>query len=130
MSIIFEINRRFLREVAACCIGDENRLRRMSIIEEEGEKKIRMAHLAIVGSHSVNGGRIVLDVVVNDVDEAVSGIALKLRYPDSFSRFVECTDGDLFPSGDCYFAEPAPGSGAVFIGRSATSPARASPSPS
>ena len=35
--------------------GDEDRLRRMSIVEESGNKQINMAHLAIVGSHAVNG---------------------------------------------------------------------------
>lgn len=35
--------------------GDSDRMRRMSIIEEGGEKKINMAHLSIVGSHTVNG---------------------------------------------------------------------------
>ena len=53
--IIYEINRRFLRDVSVRYISDEERLRRMSIVEETPEKKIRMAHLAIVGSHSVNG---------------------------------------------------------------------------
>ncbi len=55
LEIIYEINRRFLREVSAFFVGDEERMRRMSFIEEGAEKKIRMAHLAIVGSHSVNG---------------------------------------------------------------------------
>ncbi len=55
LEIIYEINRRFLEEVAAKYPGDADRLRRMSIIEEGAEKKVRMAHLAIVGSHRVNG---------------------------------------------------------------------------
>jgi starch phosphorylase len=55
MTIIFEINRRFLDGVAAQYPGDSERLRRMSIIEEGAEKRVRMANLAIVGSHSVNG---------------------------------------------------------------------------
>lgn len=55
LSIIYEINRRFLRDVSAFYVGDKRRMRAMSFIEEDGEKKIRMAHLAIVGSHSVNG---------------------------------------------------------------------------
>ncbi len=55
LQIVFEINRRFLREVSRRFPGDEERLKRMSIIEEGTEKKVRMAHLAIVGSHSVNG---------------------------------------------------------------------------
>jgi len=53
--IICEINARFLSEVAARWPGDNARLRRMSVFEEEGGRKIRMAHLAIVGSHAVNG---------------------------------------------------------------------------
>jgi len=67
---------------------------------------------------SVDGGRIVLDVILTDIDEPITGIALKLNYPDSFSKFIECTAGDLFPSGQCFFAEPSSGSGEVFIGRS------------
>ncbi|MBN1522476.1 MAG: glycogen/starch/alpha-glucan phosphorylase [Candidatus Aureabacteria bacterium] len=55
LQIIYEINLRFLREVANRFPGDNDRLRRMSIIEEGDPKKIRMAHLSIVGSHSVNG---------------------------------------------------------------------------
>ena len=55
MDIIFEINSRFLREVSYHFPGDLDRLRRMSIIEEGGEQQVRMAYLAIVGSHSVNG---------------------------------------------------------------------------
>jgi glycogen phosphorylase len=53
--IIFQINDRFLKEVAARFPGDIERLRRMSIVSEDGEKHIRMAYLAIIGSHSVNG---------------------------------------------------------------------------
>lgn len=55
MEIIYEINARFLSEVAAVWPGDIERQRRLSIIAEDGEKSVRMAYLAIVGSHSVNG---------------------------------------------------------------------------
>jgi len=55
LEIIYEINRRFLDEVRARFPGDETRLTRMSLIGEEGEKRVRMAHLAAVGSHAVNG---------------------------------------------------------------------------
>lgn len=55
LMIIFEINMRFLKEVAIRFPGDNERLRRMSLIEEGENKKVRMAHLAIVGSHSING---------------------------------------------------------------------------
>jgi starch phosphorylase len=55
LEIIYEINRRFLDEVRARFPGDEARVRRMSLIGEDGAKSIRMAYLATVGSHAVNG---------------------------------------------------------------------------
>ncbi|MFA6600724.1 MAG: glycogen/starch/alpha-glucan phosphorylase [Candidatus Omnitrophota bacterium] len=55
VQIIYEINYRFLREVASVHPGDNDLLRRISLIDEGDPKRIRMAHLAIVGSHSVNG---------------------------------------------------------------------------
>ena len=55
MEIIFEINARFMAEVSMHWPGDNDRLRRMSIVEEGNEQQVRMAHLAIVGSFSVNG---------------------------------------------------------------------------
>ncbi|VFQ42947.1 glycogen/starch/alpha-glucan phosphorylase [Desulfoluna butyratoxydans] len=55
MQIIFEINHRFLDEVKAKWPGDTGRLAAMSIIEESHPRQVRMAHLAIIGSHSVNG---------------------------------------------------------------------------
>ncbi len=55
LQIIYEINRRFLESVAAKWPNDGGRQIRMSVIEEGADKKVRMAHLAIVGSHSVNG---------------------------------------------------------------------------
>ncbi|ABQ25900.1 glycogen/starch/alpha-glucan phosphorylase [Geotalea uraniireducens] len=55
LQIVFDINTRFMEEVKERFPGDSDRLSRMSIVEEHWERKIRMAHLAIVGSHSVNG---------------------------------------------------------------------------
>jgi glycogen phosphorylase len=55
MQIIYEINQRFLNDVSKKYPGDSDRLRRMSLIEEGQERMVRMAHLAVVGSHSVNG---------------------------------------------------------------------------
>ena len=55
LEIIYEINRRFLDEVRLRYPGDEDRVRRMSIIDETGGRYVRMAHLACVGSHAVNG---------------------------------------------------------------------------
>ncbi len=53
--IIFEINRRFLDEVRNRFPGDEQRISRMSLIDESGGRYVRMAHLACVGSHAING---------------------------------------------------------------------------
>ena len=55
LEIIYEINRRFLDDVRARFPGDQGRVTRMSLIEETPVKQVRMAHLAIVGSHSTNG---------------------------------------------------------------------------
>ena len=55
LEIIYEINRRFLEEVRARFPGDEARVARMSLIGEEGGKRVRMANLATVGSHAING---------------------------------------------------------------------------
>ena len=55
LEIIYEINRRFLGDVRRLFPADEGRVQRVSVIEEGGAKKVRMAHLAVVGSHSING---------------------------------------------------------------------------
>ena len=71
LEIIYEINRRFLEEVRARFPGDEARAARMSIIDEGGERAVRMAHLATVGSHTVNGvaalhSRLLAETVLRD----------------------------------------------------------------
>jgi starch phosphorylase len=55
LEIIYEINRRFIDRVRGRFPGDESRVQRMSLIEEGFPQKVRMAHLAIAGSHSTNG---------------------------------------------------------------------------
>jgi len=55
LEIIYEINRRFLGTVRDRFPGDEERVKRVSLIEERPDRKIRMANLAIVGTHSTNG---------------------------------------------------------------------------
>ena len=55
LEIIYEINRRFLEEVKLRFPEDGNRLARMSLIDEGGQKSVRMANLACVGSHAING---------------------------------------------------------------------------
>ena len=55
LQILYEINHRFLKQVATRWPGDRSRQQRMSLIEEGTPKMVRMANLAIVGSHAVNG---------------------------------------------------------------------------
>ena len=55
LEIIYEINRRFLGDLRSRYPGDDELLRRVSLIDEAGEKYVRMAHLASVGSHAING---------------------------------------------------------------------------
>ncbi len=55
LEIVYEINARFLDEVRIRFLGDEARIVRMSLIDENGGRYVRMAHLACVGSHAVNG---------------------------------------------------------------------------
>jgi starch phosphorylase len=74
LQIIQEINRRFLDEVRARCPGEEEKLRRMALIGGEGSGRVRMAHLAIAGSHAVNGvsalhSRLVAESLVPDFAE-------------------------------------------------------------
>ncbi|MEJ2345030.1 MAG: glycogen/starch/alpha-glucan phosphorylase [Gammaproteobacteria bacterium] len=55
LEIIYEINARFLDQVRTRFLGDHARLARMSLINEQGERSVRMAHLACVGSYAING---------------------------------------------------------------------------
>jgi glycogen phosphorylase len=55
LEIVYEINRRFLDDVRRRYPGDESRVQRVSMIEEGPARRVRMAHLAVVGSHSTNG---------------------------------------------------------------------------
>jgi starch phosphorylase len=55
LEIVYEINRRFLNEVQSRFPSDEEKLQRLSLIDERGERYVRMANLACVGSHAING---------------------------------------------------------------------------
>ena len=82
LEIIFEINRRLLDEVRTRFPGDEGRVQRVSLVEEGAERKIRMANLAIVGSHSTNGvaaihSQLLRTVTVKDLAE---------MFPERFSN--------------------------------------------
>ena len=74
LEIIYLINMLFLREVEARFPGDHDRLRRMSIIGEEPERRVRMAHLAVVGTEAVNGvaelhSKLLRETVLDDFAE-------------------------------------------------------------
>jgi starch phosphorylase len=82
LEIIYEINRRFLGDVSEKFPGDTGRLARTSIIEEHPERKVRMANLAIVGSHSTNGvskihSQLLRETTVKDLAE---------MFPERFSN--------------------------------------------
>jgi starch phosphorylase len=86
LEIIYEINRRFLDEVRARYPGDDARLARLSLIDETGPRYVRMAHLATVGSHKVNGvaelhSELLKETVLRDFAEL---------WPD---RFCNITNG-------------------------------------
>src|SRR5438552_16409280 len=55
LEIIYEINARFLDEARIRFFGDEERVTRLSLIDEGGDRYVRMANLACVGSHAING---------------------------------------------------------------------------
>ena len=74
LEIILEINRRLLDDVRTRFPGDEGRVARVSLVEESGEQRVRMANLAIVGSHSTNGvaaihSRLLRTTTVKDLAE-------------------------------------------------------------
>jgi starch phosphorylase len=78
LQIIYEINARFLEQVRRRFPGDEARAARMSLVEEAQEKQVRMAHLAIVGSHKVNGvsalhSRLIRETLFRDFAELYPG---------------------------------------------------------
>ncbi|XP_006632545.1 glycogen phosphorylase, liver form [Lepisosteus oculatus] len=82
LQIIYEINQKHLDKMAALFPGDMDRIRRMSLIEEDGGKKINMAHLCIVGSHAVNGvAQIHSNIIKKDVFRDFSELE-----PDKFQN--------------------------------------------
>jgi starch phosphorylase len=84
--IIYEINRRFLDEVRERFPGDDGAASRLSLIDESGEKYVRMAHLAAVGSHRINGvAALHSDLLTKTVLKDLYGM-----YPE---RFLNVTNG-------------------------------------
>jgi len=86
LEIVFEINKRFLEEVRSKFPGDEDRVRRMSLIDEHGDRRVRMAALSIVASHKVNG-----------VSALHSGLMVQTIFSDFAAlypdRFTNVTNG-------------------------------------
>lgn len=78
LQIIYEINQRFLQQASAKWRFDSSRIRNVSIVEEGEQKLIRMANLAIIGSHSVNG-----------VSQLHSDLITEKMVPDFFSLWPE-----------------------------------------
>jgi starch phosphorylase len=82
LEIIYEVNRRFLEDVRVRHPGDEERLRRVSLIQEGPQRRVRMANLAVVGSHSTNGvaeihSRLLRTTVLRELAE---------HFPERFSN--------------------------------------------
>ena len=86
LEIIYEINRRFLDEVRAGHSGDDLLLRRLSLIDESGDKYVRMAHLACAGSHAING-------VAAMHTELLKQTVLRDFYAVSPGKFFNVTNG-------------------------------------
>ena len=86
LELIYEINRRFLDQVRQRFPGDEARAARLSLLDESGEKFVRMAHLACVGSHRING------VAALHTELLKNGV-LRDFYELTPEKFVNITNG-------------------------------------
>jgi starch phosphorylase len=86
LEIIYEINSRFLNEARIHFFGDESRVERLSLVDESGERYVRMAHLACVGSHAING-------VADLHSELVKRDLLKDFYAMWPEKFTSVTNG-------------------------------------
>jgi starch phosphorylase len=82
LEIVFEINRRLMDEVRSRFPGDEGRILRTSLIENGGQDKVRMANLAIVGSHSTNG----VAAIHSQLLRAMTVKDLAEMFPDRFNN--------------------------------------------
>ena len=100
LEIVFEINRRFLDEVRAAFPGDDARLSRLSLIDESGPHYVRMAHLACVGSHTINGvaqlhSELLKQTVLRDFAELWPGKFCNVTNGDTPRRFVAVSNPSL-----------------------------------
>jgi len=100
IQIIYEINKRFLDEIRQAYPNDHNRIKRMSIIDEENEQKIRMANLAVIGSHAVNGvskihTNLIKTTLFRDFDEFYPNKFLNLTNGINPRRWLKLINPDL-----------------------------------
>ncbi len=100
LEIIYEINRRFLDEVRATFPGDDARVARMSLIDESGGRYVRMANLATVGSHHVNGvarlhSELLVRTVMHDFAALWPGKFLNVTNGVTPRRFVAVSNPPL-----------------------------------
>jgi starch phosphorylase len=86
LEIIYEINRRFLNAVRLKYLDDPSRISRMSLIDESGERYVRMAYLACVGSHAING-------VAQLHSELLQKTTLRDFFEFSPEKFLNITNG-------------------------------------
>lgn len=86
MEIIYQINYFFMKEVSLKYPGDVDKMRSMSIIAEEGTKRVRMASLAVIGSHKVNG-------VAALHSDLVKQVLFKDYYELTPEKFINVTNG-------------------------------------
>jgi glycogen phosphorylase len=86
LEIIYEINRRFLHDLQLRYPNDDQLLRRLSLIDETGDKYVRMAHLASIGSHAING-------VAALHTELLKRTVLRDFYRVSAEKFFNVTNG-------------------------------------
>jgi glycogen phosphorylase len=100
LEIVFEINRRFLDDVRATFRDDESRVARLSLIDETGARYVRMAHLACVGSHTINGvawlhSELLKQTVLSDFAELWPGKFCNVTNGVTPRRFVAVSNPGL-----------------------------------
>ena len=105
LEIIYEINRRFLDEVRLKYPNDTSRIARMSLIDESGERYVRMAYLATVGSHAVNGvaelhSQLLKETTLHDFYELWPEKFLNITNGVAPRRFVVASNPRLIEPGD------------------------------
>lgn len=116
LEIIYEINDWFLRNVAGRCPGDGALLRRVSLVDEEGDRRIRMAQLAVVGSQRVNGvsklhTNLLKETTFADFDALYPGKIVNVTNGITFRRWLHESNPDLVALirsriGDAWLSRP------------------------